>query len=88
MKIINPYQAKHNQARKGDVVVTQDRILMLREASKDLSGEDICARCAIRGDLCKKVLLLCGPKGFFVDIEPTEEIDRVRDLFALKGELL
>lgn len=88
MKIINFYQAGESQARKGDVLITRDRTLMRKEASENLSTENICARCAIQEDLCGKGRFLCGLKGFFVDIEPTEEIDRVRDLFALKGELL
>lgn len=48
----------------------------------------VCKNCAIQGDLCNYGASLCGAKGYFVDIEPTEEIEHARSLLVLKGELL
>lgn len=87
MKIINFYRAKSGYVRKGNVLVTRGRTLMRVEAQRNLSAEKICDGCAITEDLCAEGGLLCGTRGYFIDIEPTEEIEHARSLFILKGEL-
>lgn len=88
MKILSFYLVPEAIVRPGDVLVTQDRTLERRESTKTRSVMDICMDCAIREDLCERGGFLCGREGYFVDIEPTEEIERARDLLTLKGELL
>lgn len=88
MKVISFYRAQSDSVRTGDILVTQDRTLVLQEDSTKCPSLEICTKCAIDGDLCSKGGLLCGERGYFVDIEPTEEIEHARDLFALKGELM
>lgn len=87
MKIINLYQAGEHPVREGAVLVTRDRTLVRREGKRSFPAEKLCDRCAIREDLCEEGQLFCGMRGFFVDIEPTEEIEHARSLFILKGEL-
>lgn len=88
MRVLNFYLVPEAVVRPGDVLVTQDRTLERRESVGRQSPPEICKGCAIRGDLCERGGFLCGAKGFFVDIEPTEEIEHARSLFLLKGELL
>lgn len=87
MRVFSLHRAPGNAIRRGDILVTQDRVLARRDGAKHLTTSTICAGCAIQGDLCSRGGFLCGVKGYFVDIEPTEEIERARDLLALKGEL-
>lgn len=88
MRVLSFYLAPEDIVRPGDVLVTQDRTLERRESVGKQRSPEICKGCAIREDLCERGGFLCGAKGFFVDIEPTEEIEHARSLLMLKGELL
>lgn len=75
--------------RKGDVLILRDKAIMLCEDSR-LGQTTLCNKCAIRHTvLCgNDGSHTCDVHGYFTHIEPTEEIESARDLFALKGELM
>ena len=69
----------------GDVLVTK------RSAGKFVDHlKSGCGNCVFRGEECNTLSLMraCPYFVIFVAVESTEEIERARDLFALKGELM
>lgn len=69
----------------GDVLVTK------RSAGKLIDyPKGGCGNCVFRNEECDTTDLVrtCPDFSIFVAVEPTEEIEHARDLFALKGELM
>lgn len=69
----------------GDVLVTK------RSAGKFVDHlKSGCGNCVFGDEECATTDLVrtCPNFSIFVAVEPTEEIEHARDLFALKGELM
>lgn len=84
MKVISLYRTQRGSDCTDVILLTKDRTLM-RQVGTTLK---VCKNCAIRDDLCNYGSSLCGTRGYFIDIKPTEEIEDARNLLVLKGELL
>lgn len=84
MKVVSLYRKQSGSDHTDVILITRDRTLV-RQVGTTLK---VCENCAIQSDLCSYGASLCGAKGYFVDIEPTEEIEHARSLLVLKGELL
>lgn len=87
MKVVSLYRTQRGSDYTGVILLTEDRTLVRQEGAVNHPILGVCGNCVIREDLCSYGVPLCGAKGYFVDVEPTEEIEHARDLLILKGEL-
>lgn len=97
MKLI--FHSNPMEVRKGEVLLLRDAVGQLSVVPDETYNR--CDECVMNNasvdagddgssDPCTRLKLwrVCGLQHYFLPVEPTEEIERARDLLALKGELL
>lgn len=84
------FRSNPQEVRVGEVLLLRDAVGQLKTVPDGTAYR--CEHCTMNDpeDLCTRHRLwrVCRLRYFFLPIEYSEEADRARDLFALKGELL
>ena len=84
------FRSNPQEVKVGEVLLLRDAVGQMAMVPDQTVYR--CECCTMNGpeDPCTrhKLWQVCRVHGFFLPIEHSEEVDRARDLFALKGELL